>query len=60
MFGDCSVGCVSQIGANKTPDRTIATDLATQLFGSRWQTGAPICASCLLPVEKTAKDQCHE
>ena len=29
----------SQTGANKTPDRAIATDLAS----------APICASCLLP-----------
>ena len=39
MFGDCSIGCVSQIGANKTPDRAIATDLATQLFGIGWQSG---------------------
>jgi hypothetical protein len=57
MFGDCSIRCVSPTGANKTPDRAIATDLAIQLFGTRWQTRAPICASCLSPWKSKAKDQ---
>jgi hypothetical protein len=52
MFGDCSIGCVSQIGANKTPDRAIATDLATQLFGTGVANRRADSASCLSPWKR--------